>query len=165
MNCICLVFILIFVGGVVSFIMNYLRIVEVNVKILELYDLNMRSELITAELLPLQNTHKYAGYFQSPLIPDFNETEVFLNKLVGLGKQVQQSVLPNKYYFDSSYNTRYEEYQFNFGSNIRRHNRTIESIVNNYFTTTEYLLRSNTIKNMFGIDLQEYYTSNFYLKD
>jgi hypothetical protein len=48
MNCICIGLILCFIGSVASLIVTFIGIVEINSKAIELYKLNMESQLVTS---------------------------------------------------------------------------------------------------------------------
>jgi len=71
MNCICLVFILLFFGTVGIFITNFISVVEINNNTLELIKLTLKSELATTEVLALHNTNILAQIFQNPVLPTY----------------------------------------------------------------------------------------------
>jgi len=69
-----------------------------------------------------------------------------MKKIITFGKEAQSNVLPNKYYFDPTYNTEYIEYNlYNLGRVTVESNKTIESIIDNYFSSIEMMISTSAL--------------------
>ena len=105
MDCICLGFIVCFIASISSLIFNLLGIIDINNNALDLYKLNLDSQLVTSEVLSLLNMNLVLiTYPNITKLPTEAVTAQKILELVFLGKETQNKVLPNKYFFDENYN-------------------------------------------------------------
>ena len=101
---ICILFLIVVLAAVIALIVNWLHLTTLNSNTLSLYQLTLRSEMATPELLTqtekqliaLRNTT--SNTFTTPTIA--NNTA---NNILALLKNWQLAILPYKYYFNNNY--------------------------------------------------------------
>jgi len=52
-------------------IANYIEVVQLNANIIDLYQMNLKAEMTTSEVLSLQNTNLVKAFFRSPILPAY----------------------------------------------------------------------------------------------
>jgi len=52
-------------------IANYIEVVQLNANIIDLYQMNLKAEMTTSEVLSLQNTNLVKAFFRSPTLPAY----------------------------------------------------------------------------------------------
>ena len=105
MNCICSLFLLVFLGSVIGLIFNFQAAVTTNTNILAIFKLNLEIEMATSEVLSLMNMNVYRTTrpgitgLASPIT-----TRQEILTISNRAKQWQVEILPLKYFFQPDYN-------------------------------------------------------------